>query len=121
MALSLNTALAALDHRHSEVDDASLPIRLIAQECCTLFRAWEMLAIDNLQHEEAKLRLEYRGRFEAWAAFLGTFAEGENSLDYRLRHQPCIQDSVMRLLNILRIDLALGDSIYVPTISDQSP
>ncbi|KAK6401527.1 hypothetical protein LTR95_019178, partial [Oleoguttula sp. CCFEE 5521] len=44
-------------------------------------------------------------RMRVWAAMLGVFAEGDMSVDYRLRKNPEVREMLTELLDALRADL----------------
>ena len=48
---------------------------------------------------------EYQHRFVAWAAYLGVFAEKNICLDRRLRRHPEVQDLIVRLLDVVSLNL----------------
>lgn len=81
------------------------PIFELATECEALFSEH----ISRLENESdlngAKVVREYQQRFSAWAAFLGVFAVPDMCLDRRLRNHAEIQDLVLRLLDIMKINL----------------
>ena len=48
---------------------------------------------------------EYQHRFIAWTAYLGVFAKESVCLDRRLRRHPEIHDLIIRLLDLLELNL----------------
>ncbi|KAI0186319.1 hypothetical protein EV127DRAFT_439039 [Xylaria flabelliformis] len=51
---------------------------------------------------------DYSQRFELWAGFIGVFADGSASLDYRLRFYPEVRDLVLKMLKLLERNLSHG-------------
>ncbi|KAH8889148.1 hypothetical protein GQ53DRAFT_843190 [Thozetella sp. PMI_491] len=81
------------------------PIFTIAWDCDNLMRKCIHQARGDDAHLGARLD-DYERRFTAWWRFLGVFAERKANLDRRLHRQPDIRDIVVRLLLILRRNLA---------------
>lgn len=81
------------------------PIFELATECENLF-ATQISRINNDDQNATKLLSDVYQRFAAWAAFLGVFAEANVCLDRRLRRHIEIQDLVLRLLDIMQINLS---------------
>ncbi|CEL08213.1 hypothetical protein ASPCAL11364 [Aspergillus calidoustus] len=82
------------------------PIFDQAVECEDLF-AKQITAFNDEGDEDAtKILSDIHQRFTSWAAFLGVFAESNVCLDRRLRRHIDIQDQVLRLLDIMRENLA---------------
>ncbi|KAK6515996.1 hypothetical protein TWF281_004586 [Arthrobotrys megalospora] len=111
--LDLEDAYAEL-----EVEDhVDQPIYLMACDCSELFdKCLEVsksgtATEQSLSNEVSRFVWEYKGRFDAWASFLGVFAGEKSCLDYRLRNHSALQDMVIRLLDILRRNLFLV-SVY---------
>ncbi|KAK4192133.1 hypothetical protein QBC35DRAFT_528293 [Podospora australis] len=81
------------------------PIYHIAIDCEQLF-ALHLEALETSVQENGAIVLsELNQRFEAWAAFLGVFAERKRCLDRRLRAHPDLKDQVLRLVDILKRNL----------------
>jgi hypothetical protein len=82
------------------------PIFDLAVECEDLF-AKQITAFSDKGDEDAtKILSDIYQRFTSWAAFLGVFAEPNVCLDRRLSRHVDIQDQVLRLLDIMRQNLA---------------
>ncbi|KAL2835583.1 hypothetical protein BJY01DRAFT_75436 [Aspergillus pseudoustus] len=82
------------------------PIFELALECETLY-AKHINSVNDIGDKNAsKVLSDLYQRFSAWAAFLGVFAESNVCLDQRLRRHAEIQDQVLRLLDIMRRNLA---------------
>ncbi len=92
------------------VDEDEEPIYTLASECEKLFEEGTFEV--NLRASEAvHLWQECQERFTAWSAYLGVFARQNLCLDRRLQHHPELQDLVLRLLDILRINLVQGRQV----------
>lgn len=57
---------------------------------------------------------EYQHRFIAWTAYLGVFAEKNLCLDQRLRRHPEVQDLIVRLLDVVFLNLQQRISTHLP-------
>lgn len=51
---------------------------------------------------------DWQDRFNAWASYLGVFAEDSISLDRRLVNHPDIRGMIIKLLEVLRSSLETG-------------
>jgi len=94
------------------VEDESQPIRLMACDCNNLFDqclARSSVSEGDFYSQHIQFIKEYCRRFNAWSSFLGVFANKNASLDNRLRRHPALQDMIMRLLDMLRRNLFLGN------------
>ncbi|KAM0264971.1 hypothetical protein ACHAQJ_000487 [Trichoderma viride] len=108
------------------------PIFELASECESLFSEKISKLKSRTDLNGAKVVGEYEQRFAAWAAFLGVFAVPEMCLDRRLRRHVEIQDLVLRLLDIIKRNLAHlletddtstldGEDIEIPDSDRASP
>ncbi|CAI7660810.1 unnamed protein product [Penicillium glandicola] len=90
------------------------PIFDLATECESLYATQISKLNGDGDQNAAKLLSDVYQRFSAWAAFLGVFAEANVCLDRRLRRHIEIQDQVLRLLDIMQMNLSYlfedGDS-----------
>ncbi|KAK6499942.1 hypothetical protein TWF481_010298 [Arthrobotrys musiformis] len=89
------------------MEDDTQPIRLMARDCNELFEKLMSPPGGPSESEISTFVQEYHGRFDAWTSFLGVFASGNASLDYRFQRHPGLQDMVIRLLDVLRRNLFL--------------
>lgn len=78
-------------------DEAGVTLYDLAYECEDLF--------DARLAELAELG-GHRWRFAIWAEDLGVFARKSQSLDKKLENHPDLVDLVVRLLGVLRVNLA---------------
>ncbi|KAI1086177.1 hypothetical protein F5B19DRAFT_182353 [Rostrohypoxylon terebratum] len=99
----------------------SRPIYLLATDCRNLFSKIGKQLEKGHHLEEFNLVSDSHDRFEAWAAFLAVFGSSVSSLDYRLRKHPSVQDSVMRLLDILRDKLLIDYDAVPDSIKTWAP
>lgn len=83
------------------------PIFQLAWDCDELIDR----CLHQAQDSNVQAALEqYRRSFDAWSKYLGVFAERKTNLDRRLRQKTGILDIVIRLLLILKQNLAKCES-----------
>jgi hypothetical protein len=86
---------------------AELYIFSVATDC------WESFAnllaeLDNNVPLTWRLVTEYQQRYEAWIGFLGVFADGNLSLDHRLRNSAEVKSLVIQQLHLAKKNLVAG-------------
>jgi len=101
--VELNTALlsSAMASVAAEGDDT---VYDIAADCEGLF-AQVQAQLRASASVVANLFEEYQHGFIAWTAYLGVFANKAVCLDRRLRRHPELQDVVVRLLDLVHVNL----------------
>jgi len=53
--------------------------------------------------------VEYHQRFQLWSGYLGVFAEPETSLDRRLQFDDGVRQTILQLLELVRVNLSRGN------------
>ncbi|KAH8883062.1 hypothetical protein GQ53DRAFT_732965, partial [Thozetella sp. PMI_491] len=81
------------------------PIFSLAGECEMLFQK-QQARLEDIQSDELRIFEEHQQRFIAWTAYMGVFAKSRLCLDRKLRHHTDLQDLVLRLLDIVKLNLA---------------
>ncbi|KAH8743829.1 hypothetical protein BGZ57DRAFT_808626, partial [Hyaloscypha finlandica] len=85
-----------------------------ARECERLFDRY-LSVLQQASHGEKKsaaaIAKDHQERFWAWATGLGVYAKPYLSLDWRLKDSPSIQELVILLLDLIKVNLSEGRSI----------
>jgi len=82
-----------------------------ARECERLFDRY-LSVLQQASHGEKKsaaaIAKDHQERFWAWATGLGVYAKPYLSLDWRLKDSPSIQELVILLLDLIKVNLSEG-------------
>ncbi|KAK6334644.1 hypothetical protein TWF718_010098 [Orbilia javanica] len=95
---------------HVTDNDSQSSIASLTRECHQLFQA----ILTNIQQSDEFEVVETQfGRLNIWASNIGAVADGNSSLDYRLRLSDDIKSMVVQLLEVLKGSLCrLGKYKY---------
>ncbi|KAH7308886.1 hypothetical protein B0I35DRAFT_463803, partial [Stachybotrys elegans] len=95
-------------------------ISTLASTCASNFyNTLQLLGEEKDEKYEGIFR-KFEKRFLDWAAYLGVFAEGNGSLDYRLKSHPQYRDLVLLVLDMLNVSLVQTTTEPSESSADES-
>ncbi|KAI0111192.1 hypothetical protein GGR51DRAFT_69265 [Nemania sp. FL0031] len=100
-----------------DMEDNNPPIQRMAGECSYyLQQCVDRFSVTNAPclEELGLIAKKYQLHFNAWVSYLGVFANNESSLDHRLKNHLALQDTIIRLLDMLRQNLFLASKLEIP-------
>lgn len=87
------------------------PISTMVSDCQSDFSKSHQFLESNEEETYAIILRKLEKRFVDWAAYLGVFAEGNASLDQRLKRHPRYADLILFVLDMLKMNLIQSKAV----------
>lgn len=86
-------------------DPVEEPVFVLAVECGRLFEKYLDVEVSAESNDARRLTEEYQRLFWKWAQYVGVFAAGKASLDWRLRRNKMYLELFSLALDMLKANL----------------